>query len=36
MAPSEPHTEEKSLVFKVENEEGKVIGGCVVDIHQWG
>lgn len=36
MAPSEPHTEEESLVFKVENEEGKVIGGCVMDIHQWG
>ena len=36
MAPSEPHTEEESLVFKVENEDGKVIGGWVVDIRQWG
>ena len=36
MAPSEPHTEEEQLVFKVEDEEGAVIGGCVVNIHAWG
>ena len=36
MAPSEPHTEEEQLVFKVEDEEGKVIGGCVVNVHEWG
>ncbi len=35
MAPSEPHTAKELLVFKVEHEEGKVVGGCVVDIHQW-
>ena len=36
MAPSEPRTEEEQLVFKVEDEEGIVIGGCVVNIHEWG
>ena len=36
MAPSEPHTEEEQLVFKVSDEEGIVIGGCVVNIHEWG
>ncbi len=36
MAPSEPHTEEESLVFKVEDEEGKIIGDCVVVFHPWG
>lgn len=36
MAPSEPHTEEEQLVFKVSNEEGIVIGGCVLNIHEWG
>ncbi len=36
MAPSEPHTGEEQLVFKAEDEEGKVIGGCVVNIHAWG
>ena len=36
MAPSEPHTEEEQLVFKVENEDKNVIGGCVVNIHAWG
>ena len=30
MAPSEPHTEEEQLVFKVEDEDKNVIGGCVV------
>ena len=36
MAPSEPHTEEEQLVFKVENEDKNVIGGCIVNIHAWG
>lgn len=36
ISPSEPHTEEEQLVFKVSNEEGIVIGGCVVNIHEWG
>ena len=36
MAPSEPHTEEEQLIFKAEDEEGNVIGGCVVNIHAWG
>ena len=36
MAPKEPHTEEEQLVFKVSDEEGIVIGGCVVNIHEWG
>ena len=36
IAPSEPHTEEEQLVFKVEDEDKNVIGGCVVNIHAWG
>ncbi len=36
MAPSFPHTEEEQLVFKIEDEERKVIGGCVVNVHEWG
>ena len=36
MAPSEPHTEEEQLFFKVEDEDKNVIGGCVVNIHAWG
>ena len=36
MAPAEPHTEEERLVYKIENEDGVVIGGCVVNIHLWG
>ena len=36
MAPREPHTEEESLVFKAEDKEGKIVGGCVVNIHAWG
>ena len=36
MAPSEPHTEEEQLVFKVEDEDKNVIGGCVVNIHEMG
>ena len=36
MAPSRPHTEEEQLVFKVEDDDKNVIGGCVVNIHAWG
>ena len=36
MAPAFPHTEEESLVFKAADEEGNVIGGCIVNIHEWG
>jgi GNAT superfamily N-acetyltransferase len=36
MAPNEPHTEEEQLVFKIENEEGRMIAGCVLNIHLWG
>ena len=36
MAPAEPHTEEERLVYKIENEDGAVIGGCVLNIHLWG
>ena len=36
MAPSEPHTEEEQLVFKVEDDDKNVIGGCIVNIHAWG
>ena len=36
MAPAEPHTEEEQLVLRIRDEEGKVIGGCVVNVHQWG
>ena len=34
--PQIPHTEEEQLVYKVQDEEGKVIGGCIVNIHLWG
>ena len=36
MAPAKPHTEEESLVFKIENEEGKIIAGCILNVHLWG
>ena len=36
MAPSFPRTEEEQLVFKAEDQEGTIIGGCVVNIHAWG
>ncbi|MBQ6019493.1 MAG: GNAT family N-acetyltransferase [Clostridia bacterium] len=36
MAPPEPRTEEEQLVFKVGDAEGNVIGGCVVNVHEWG
>ena len=36
MAPSEPHTEEEQLVFKVEDEDKNVIGNRVVRIHCLG
>ena len=36
MAPSEPGTREEQLVFKAEDADGNVIGGCVVNIHAWG
>lgn len=36
VAPAEPHTKEERLVFKAENAEGTVIGGCIVNIHAWG
>ena len=36
MAPSEPHTKEEQLVFKVSDEEGGTIAGCVLNIHSWG
>ena len=36
MALPEPHTMEEQLVFKAEDEEGKIIGGCVVSILAWG
>ena len=36
MAPREPHTEEEQLVFKIADEEGMVIAGCVVNIHEMG
>ncbi|MBR6165197.1 MAG: GNAT family N-acetyltransferase [Clostridia bacterium] len=36
MAPSEPHTKEEKLVFKITDEENNVVGGCVVNIHAWG
>ena len=36
MAPSEPHTEEEQLIFKITDENAAVIGGCVVNIHAWG
>ena len=36
MAPLEPHTEEEQLVFRVTDEERKIIGGCIVNVHAWG
>ena len=36
MAPSVPRTEEERFVYKAEDEDGKVIGGCIVNIHKWG
>ena len=38
MAPPEPGTpeEESSIVFKAEDENGTVVGGCVVNVHEWG
>ena len=36
MAPQEPHTEEETLVFKAEDAEGTLVGGCGVNIHEWG
>ncbi|MBR0082158.1 MAG: GNAT family N-acetyltransferase [Clostridia bacterium] len=35
-APAEPHTEEEQLVFKVADEAGNLLGGCVVNVHEWG
>ncbi|MBO6061719.1 MAG: GNAT family N-acetyltransferase [Clostridia bacterium] len=36
MAGSEAKTEEERLVFKIENREGDVIAGCILNIHEWG
>ena len=36
MAGSEAKTEEESIVFKIENEEGSIIAGCILNIHEWG
>ena len=38
MAPPEPGTpeEESGIVFKAEDENGTVVGGCVVNVHEWG
>lgn len=34
-APVFPHTESEQIVYKVED-DGKVIGGCVINVHEWG
>ncbi|MBQ3708886.1 MAG: GNAT family N-acetyltransferase [Clostridia bacterium] len=36
MAPSEPRTEEEQIVFKADDGDGNVIGGCILHIHEWG
>ena len=36
MALPEPRTEEESLVFRASDGEGNIIGGCKVNIHEWG
>ena len=36
MAPRVHRTKEERLVFKIENEEGKLIAGCILNIHLWG
>ena len=35
--PSDPGMpEEDQLVFKIRNDEGNIIAGCIVNIHEWG
>ena len=35
--PSDPGTpEEEQLVFIIRNDEGNIIAGCIVNIHEWG
>ena len=35
--PNDPGTpEEEQLVFKIRNDEGSIIAGCIVNIHEWG
>ena len=36
MAPAEPHTQEERLVFRAEDGDGRLAGGCEVNIHAWG
>ena len=36
MAPEAPHTEEKQIVLKAEDEGGDAAGGCIVNVHAWG
>ena len=36
MACSPHRTEEETLVFKVEDGNGNILGGCKVNIHEWG
>ena len=36
MAPSFPKTSEEQLVFKIADGEGTLLGGCVVNVHEWG
>ena len=36
IAPASPHTKAEQLVFKVEDAQGAVIGGCVLSIREWG
>ena len=35
--PADPGTpEEEQLVFRIRNDEGNIIAGCIVNIHEWG
>ena len=38
MAPPAPGTPEAEdgIVFKAEDKDGTVVGGCVVNVHEWG
>ncbi len=36
MAPEDPHTKEERIVLKAEDDDGSVVGGCIVNIHSWG
>ena len=36
VAPSGPAAEEEEIVLKIEDGQGNIIAGCVIDLHEWG